>query len=165
MKELKLTRNPAAMPYYKPFGYFHQLRIFMYLIQHFFQFIKRWFFVFHFVHIKLHAKLIYKTFGKRGKKMERKKTIKNFADKSCERSELEGLSEHNANQVKAKCGLRGLAFKPHPLCMPAEQAAGFPFGWKESKDGRGLCFSKDLNRLLLIMIITITKGDNNDRRC
>jgi len=37
--------------------------------------------------------------------------------------------------------------------------------WKESKGGRGLCFSKDLNRLLLIMIITITKGDNNDRRC
>ena len=36
--------------------------------------------------------------------------------------------------------------------------------WKESKGGRGLCFSKDLNRLLL-MIITITKGDNNDRRC
>lgn len=39
--------------------------------------------------------------------------------------------------------------------------------WKESKgkDRIGLCFSKDLNRLLLIMIITVTKGDNNDRRC
>ena len=66
-----------------------------------------------------------------------------------------GLSEHNANQVKAKCRLRGLAFKPYPLCVPAKQAAaGFPFVWKESKDGRCLCFSKDLN-------IIITNNNNS----
>jgi len=56
---IKLSRNPAAVPYYKLFSYFHKFRIFMQLLDRFFQFLKRRFFAFH---NDKKAKRVYKFF-------------------------------------------------------------------------------------------------------
>gem|GEM_PF-6306222 len=62
MIELKLNRNPAPVPPYKAFGYFHQLRVIMHPVQHLFQLLKTRFFAFHEHNI---AKLVFKSIAGR----------------------------------------------------------------------------------------------------